>query len=47
MLENLSLDHEVSLKTLVGHDHLVMNLRPTDKSKFMENEAKSKGDKQR
>ena len=47
MLGNLTLDQEVSLKTLVGHDHMVMNLRPTDKSKFIENTETSKNDKQR
>ena len=35
MLDNMQRDPEVSLRTLLGNDEAVMNLRPNDKSKFI------------
>ncbi len=36
MLENQARDPEVSLKSILGDEKLVLNFRPTDKSKHME-----------
>ena len=36
MLDNMQRDPEVSLKTLIGSEQLVLNLRPVDKSKFLQ-----------
>lgn len=36
MLENQARDPEVSLKSILGDDKLILNLRPTDKSKHIE-----------
>jgi hypothetical protein len=35
MLDNQKRDPEVNLKSILGTDELVMNLRPTDKSKHL------------
>ena len=35
MLKNQQRDPEVNLKSILGNDELVMNLRPTDKSKWV------------
>ena len=35
MLENQSRDPEVNLKSILGRDDLVMNLRPLDKTKHV------------
>ena len=35
MLDNMQRDPEVNLKTLIGQEQKVLNLRPTDKSKFL------------
>lgn len=35
MLENQSRDPEVNLKSILGRDDLVMNLRPIDKAKHV------------
>ena len=35
MLDNMTRDPEVNLKSLLGSEFAVMNLRPTDKSRFL------------
>jgi hypothetical protein len=35
MLDNMQRDPEVNLKTLIGNEEQVLNLRPLDKEKFL------------
>ena len=42
MFDNMTRDPEVNLKSLLGSEYAVMNLRPTDKSRFLQKKSENR-----